>query len=211
MSDILNKLINIIRNKMSNKHPLYNKANKMRITLLLFIDKEIRTKAKNQSKNFENPFISKKEVKEVPTTYVQLEETFSSRNSLENYQEFSNKRKLSKSINFSMKTDFSTPKYIKFNESLESSNNFSIIKTSKKKINSIVYKNKFNIRVSSKNYIVKHFYQRDSTICFENKTFNIQKSLNYEKYLFNLVNSLKIKKKQKYMKISSNKIYKRKK
>ena len=188
---------------MSNTCQLYNKANKMRITLLLFIDKEIRTRKENLSKNPKNIFLVKKEVKEDKIIYIKLEETFSNENSLQNNSQFSNKRNF---YNFfipstSTISNISPPNYKISNGNTE--------KFSNSRPKNKTYDNKFNIRWNSKNYTAKHFFQRDSTICFELNT-NKLKALNYKKYLLNLVNNLKIKKKYKYSKKSTNKILKEK-
>ena len=189
---------------MSNTCQLYNKANKMRITLLLFIDKEIRIRKENLYKNSSNTFSVKKEIKEDQVIYIKLEETFSNENSLQNNPQFSNKINL---YNF-FTPSTSTVSNISHHNYKISNGNTEKFSNSRPKIKT--YDNKFNIRWNSKNYIAKHFFQRDSTICFELNT-NKLKALNYKKYLLNLVNNLKIRKKQKYSRKSTNKIYKRKK
>lgn len=196
---------------MSIKNQLYCKANETRITLLLFIDKEIRNK-KNLSKNFENIFICKKEVKEEPTIYIKFEETFSNENSSKNKRKFFKEKSIPKSFIPSTKTEnFTYNNNNNFNESTEESSNSPKITISKNKINSVACENKFDIELRSKNYTVRHFCKRDSTICFEHKNCNKFKKLNYEKYLLNLANNLKIKKKQKHAKKSCNNINRRKK
>lgn len=154
---------------MSSKFGLYNKANKVRTNLLLFVDREINKQKKKELIENKPIIIKGQKYKEY---YIQFEETFSNNTKQEDITT----------------TTSATTQMESCNNKL---NKLKLIKPHAHPFSTNVT-NILNIQVFDKKYgNNKFFAKRDSNICSTPIISNKKRMKNHEKYLQKIVKNLK--------------------